>query len=120
VSDLPSGGPQHIAARASVSDWRSLALRLSQPAGARVLAGVALLLLGAAAGAAAGQRIATQAAHRTGACSALRMAAALGYLDVEQQRRVRNALVTAINPDADLFAGFRPSAPEACGAGGDR
>ena len=58
---------------------------------------------------------------RTGpARSALRMAAALGYLDVEQQRRVRNALVTAINPDADLFAGFRPSAPEACSAGADR
>jgi hypothetical protein len=119
VSDLPSGNPQRITARASAASWRLLAVRLSQPVTARVLAGVALLLLGAAAGAAGSQRIVAQAAHHAGACAALRMAAALGYLDAEQQRRVRNALVTAINPDADLFAGFRPSAAETCSTGTD-
>jgi hypothetical protein len=104
---------------ASRPTWPSLAARVSRPVAARVLAGAALLALGAVAGAAAGQRMAARTAHQAGACAALNMAAALGYLDGEQQRRVRNALVTAINPDADLFAGLRPNAPTACAADAD-
>jgi hypothetical protein len=86
----------------------------------RAATGIALVLSGAVAGLAAGQSMATRSAHRTGACIALNMAAALGYLDAQQQRQVRHALVTAINPDADLFTGGRPSLREACGAGADR
>ena len=113
--------------------WRSLIARIgaaarregsgSLPRWARVLApraliGAALLLAGGVAGLAAGQSMANRAAHRTGACIALNMAAALGYLDAEQQRRLRHALSTALNPDVDLFAGGRPSLKEACGAAG--
>jgi hypothetical protein len=58
--------------------------------------------------------MAKRSAHRTGACIALNMAGALGYLDADQQRRVRHALATAINPDADLFLGGRPSLREVC------
>jgi hypothetical protein len=50
---------------------------------------------------------------------ALHVAAALGYFDAEQQRRVRHALATAINPDVALFSGNRPSLREACSAGAD-
>jgi hypothetical protein len=73
----------------------------------RVLIGAALVLLGAVAGLAAGQSMARRTAHQTGACIALNMAAALGYLDAEQQRQVRHALATAINP----------SLRQACNAG---
>src|SRR5262245_2838771 len=83
----------------------------------QVLAGVALVLLGAVAGLAAGQALAQRSAHRTGACNALNMAAALGYLDTEQQRRVQHALATAANPEADLFSGGRHSLPEPCSTG---
>jgi hypothetical protein len=83
----------------------------------RAATGIALVLFGAVAGLAAGQSIATRSAYRTGACAALNMAAALGYLDAEQRRQVRHALVTAINPDFDLFAGGRPSLREVCNAG---
>jgi hypothetical protein len=83
----------------------------------RALIGAALLLAGAVAGLAAGQAMAQRAAHRAGACSALNMAAALGYLDAAQQRRVRYALATALNPDVDLFLSGRPSLREACAAG---
>jgi hypothetical protein len=85
----------------------------------RAATGIALVLSGAVAGLAAGQSMAARSAHRTGACIALNMAAALGYLDAQQQRQVRHALVTAINPDADLFTGGRPNLREACGAGAD-
>jgi hypothetical protein len=67
-------------------------------------------------GAVAGQAMARRSAHQAGACMALNMAAALGYLDAEQQRQVRHALATALNPDADLFAGARPRLREACTA----
>jgi hypothetical protein len=86
----------------------------------RVLLGAALVLLGAVAGLAAGQTMATRSAHRTGACAALNMAAALGYLDTEQQRRVRYALATAVNPDVELFAGDTPSLRGTCSAAADR
>ena len=82
----------------------------------RVLTGAVLVLAGAVAGLAAGQTMATRSAHQTGACAALNMAAALGYLDAEQQRRVRHALATAINPDVDLFLGNRASLRETCNA----
>jgi uncharacterized membrane protein len=85
----------------------------------RVLIGAALLLAGTVAGLAAGQAMAQRAAHRAGACSALNMAAALGYLDAEQRRQVRHALSTALNLDVDLFLGGRPSLREACAAGAD-
>jgi len=83
----------------------------------RILLGAALVLAGAVAGLAAGQAMAARSARQAGACIALNMAAALGYLDAEQQRRVRNALATAINPDVDLFTGLRLGAPETCAAG---
>jgi hypothetical protein len=92
------------------NEWRRRAGSLAP----RVLLGAALVLAGAVTGLAAGQAMATRPAHQAGACAALSMAAALGYLDAEQQRRVRNALVSAINPDADLFAGLGPSAPATC------
>jgi hypothetical protein len=82
----------------------------------RALMGAALLLAGGVAGLAAGQSMANRASHRAGACNAIDMAAALGSLDAEQQRRLRHALSTALNPDVDLFAGGRPSLQEACGA----
>jgi hypothetical protein len=69
------------------------------------------------AGLALGQTMATRSAHQAGACIALNMAAALGYLDAEQQRQVLHALVTAINPDVDLFSGSRPRLQETCKAG---
>jgi 2-methylcitrate dehydratase PrpD len=93
---------------------KGLLARTSAP---RIFTGVALVLAGAVAGLAAGQAMATRSAHQTGACIALNMAAALGYLDAEQQRRVRHALATAINPDVDLFLGSRPSLRERCTAG---
>ncbi|MBO0765101.1 MAG: hypothetical protein J2P50_11000 [Hyphomicrobiaceae bacterium] len=83
----------------------------------RALAGVALLLVGAAGGTVAGQAMVRRSAHQAGACMALNMAAALGYLDADQQRKVRHALATAINPDVDLFVGTRPSLQETCKAG---
>jgi 2-methylcitrate dehydratase PrpD len=89
---------------------------LGSAAAPRALAGVALVLAGAVGGMVAGQAIAGRSAHQTGACMALNMAAALGYLDAEQQRQVRHALVTAINPDADLLSGARPSLQETCSA----
>ena len=95
---------------------RQWAQRWAQRLAPRALIGVALVLAGGVAGLAAGQSMAGRAAHRTGACIALNMAAALGYLDAEQQRRVRHALSTALNPEVDLFTGGRPSLKEGCGA----
>jgi hypothetical protein len=113
-------------------DWRSIIERiggrngegrsgprhLARKLAPRALIGVALLLAGGVAGLAAGRNMANRTAHRAGACNALNMAAALGYLDADQQRRVRHALSTALNPDADLFSAGRPRLEEACGAGG--
>lgn len=84
----------------------------------RVLVGTALVLAAGVAGLAAGNSMANRSAHRTGACIALSMAGALGYLDADQQRKVRHALATAINPDADLFLGGRPSLREVCDSDG--
>jgi hypothetical protein len=92
--------------------------QLARTLAPRALIGLALLLAGGVAGLAAGQSMANRATHRAGACSALNMAAALGFLDADQQRRVRHALSTALNPDADLFSAGRPHLQEACGAGG--
>jgi hypothetical protein len=111
--------------------WRSLVEQAGRPHGnidsklqrrarmlaPRALVGAALVLAGGVAGLAAGQSMANRAAYRTGACSALNMAAALGYLDAEQQRRLRRALSTALNPDVDLFSAGRSSLQETCGAG---
>lgn len=81
----------------------------------RVLVGIVLLLAGGAAGLAAGRSMANRAAYRAGACNALNMAAALGYLDADQQRRLRHALSTALNPDAELFSAGRLHLQETCG-----
>ena len=97
---------------------RSGLRRWGQTLAPRALIGVVLLLAGGAVGLAAGRSMANHAAHRAGACSALNMAAALGYLDAEQQRRLRHALSTALNPDVDLFSAGRPSLEGACGTGG--
>src|SRR5262245_420421 len=100
------------AARRSLAEWAGGWARGLAP---RPLVGAALVLAGGVAGLAAGQSMANRAAHRTGACIAVNMAAALGYLDAQQQRRLRHALTTAVNPDVDLFSGRRPSLEEACG-----
>jgi hypothetical protein len=119
----PSSGPS------PVWSWRRLAGRRGGPGSAadlgrwarilapRALVGAALLLAGGVAGLAAGQSMANRAAHRAGACSALNMAAALGYLDADQQRRLRHALSSALNPDVGLFSAGRSSLPERCGTG---
>jgi hypothetical protein len=83
-----------------------------------ILVGTALLLLGAVVGLAVGEATA-RSAHQTGACVALNMAAALGYLDAQQRRQVMHALVTAINPDIDLFPGGQRGMRQACDAGTD-
>jgi hypothetical protein len=76
------------------------------PRAPRLVVGAVLLLVGAAAGLAASQTMVTRSAHQAGACSALNMAAALGYLDAEQQRQVRHA----------RFSGSRPRLQETCNA----
>src|SRR5262245_13608120 len=116
---MTSNGPRSVVtldARVAQQDCKGRPQRGVSPFTTRALAGVALVLAGAVAGLAAGQSMANRSAHRVGACIALNMAAALGYLDAEQQRRVRHALATAINPDADLFAGRNPSMRETCAA----
>jgi hypothetical protein len=112
-------------------DWRSIIERMGGRRGddgstqhlvrtlaPRALLGIALLLAGGVAGLAAGRSMANRAAHRAGACSALNMAAALGYLDADQQRRLRHALSTALNPDVDLFLAGRAHLQGPCGAEG--
>lgn len=116
---FPRAHPKPLRASGERECGRRPWQRSAQLLAPRALTCVALVLLGAVAGLAAGQSMATRSAHRTGACIALNMAAALGYLDAQQQRQVRHALVTAINPDSDLFTGGRPSLREACNAGAD-
>ena len=76
----------------------------------------ALLLLAALAGLIVGWSMADRSAHRNGACIAVHMAAALGYLDEQQQRRVMHALVTAVNPEVDHFPGGHRAMRQACDA----
>ena len=64
----------------------------------------------------AGRVTANAAGHREGACIALDMAAALGYLDARQQRAVIRMLATAVNPDVDLFPGGQRAIVQACDA----
>ena len=82
-------------------------------------AAVALAAISFAAGAIAGSRAAQPSSVqpvRQGACAALHMAAAHGYLDERQQRVVMHALATALNPQADLFSGGYRALREACSA----
>jgi hypothetical protein len=81
-----------------------------------VFLGATFLALGALAGLIVGHMTANAAGHREGACVALRMAAALGYLDDKQKRLVMHKLATALNPDADLFPGGRRAIEQACEA----
>jgi hypothetical protein len=108
------GSPQHPDQHQGLHQRPSWAHRRAP----RAFVGAALLLAGGVAGLAAGHSMASRAAHRKGACIALNMAEALGYLDAEQQRRVRHVLSTALNPEVDLFSSGRPSLKEACSAGG--
>ncbi|NJO34828.1 MAG: hypothetical protein HC869_18610 [Rhodospirillales bacterium] len=62
--------------------------------------------------------MADRTAPRKGACAALHMAAAHGYLDERQQRVVMRALVTVINPDVESFPGGYRAMREACTAVG--
>ena len=78
------------------------------------------LALGALGGSIVGATAANRSAHQTGACTALHMAAAHGYLDERQQRVVMRALATAINPDVDLFPGGYRAMREACSVNGGR
>ncbi len=80
------------------------------------LLATAFLALGLLAGLVAGRLTASTAAHREGACIALQMAAALGYLDDRQQRMLMRSLATAINPDVDLFPGGHRAMRQACDA----
>jgi hypothetical protein len=54
------------------------------------------------------------AGHRRGACIALHMAAAHGYLDGHQQRVVTHALASAINPHLDRFSGGHARLRQTC------
>jgi len=76
------------------------------------------LALGALAGAIAGMSLSGGVAQHKGACAALHMAAARGYLDERQQRVVMRTLTTAINPDVELFPGGYRAMREACANGG--
>lgn len=76
----------------------------------------AVVALGVVAGLFTGRMTASAAAHREGACIALQMAAALGYLDERQQRMVMHNIATALNPDVDLFPGGHRAMRQACDA----
>jgi hypothetical protein len=112
-------------ARVGVSpDGRPARQRLAKllwrivPAGKarETLLATTFLALGALAGLISGRMTANTDGHREGACIALRMAAALGYLDDRQQRLVMHNLTTALNPDVDLFPGGRRAIAQACEA----
>ena len=81
---------------------------------------VPCLAAGAIGGLIVGASMADRTAHRKGACMALHMAAAHGYLDERQQRVVMRALVTAINPDVESFSGGYRAMRDACAAAGGR
>jgi len=81
-----------------------------------VVLAMTFFALGAGAGLVAGRVTANAAGHREGACIALNMAAALGYLDERQQRAVMRTLATAVNPDVDLFPGGHRAVVQACEA----
>lgn len=112
-----------VGARASV-DRRAIrlpvAVRLGRlvarwrPRG--VFLAMTFLALGAFGGVVAGRVTANAAGHREGACIALNMAAALGYLDDRQRHAVMRILATAVNPDVDLFPGGRRAIAQACDA----
>jgi hypothetical protein len=85
----------------------------------RLQHGTALALVCLAIGALAGTvgasvPMAVRSPHQEGACMALHMAAAHGYLDERQQRVVMRALATATNPNAHLFPGGYSSMQQAC------
>jgi hypothetical protein len=81
---------------------------------------VPCLAAGAIGGLIVGASMTDGTAHRKGACVALHMAAAHGYVDERQQRVVMRALVTAINPDVESFSGGYRAMREACAAAGGR
>ncbi len=80
------------------------------------LLATAFLALSVLAGLVVGRSTASTAAHQEGACIALQMAAALGYLDDRQQRMLMLSLATAINPDMDLFPGGHRAMRQTCDA----
>lgn len=88
--------------------------------GGRHLRGFALaascIAVGALGGWIVGGSMTSRAAHQKGACAALHMAAAYGYLDERQQRVVMRTLATAINPDVDFFPGGYRVLRDACRA----
>src|SRR5262245_36115342 len=89
------------------------------PMGWHVRAGcvaAACLVAGALAGSVAASSMSGGSAHHDGACLALRMAAAHGYLDERQQRVVMRTLATALNPEAHLFPGGYDAMRRACEA----
>ena len=77
---------------------------------------VSCVAVGALGGWIIGGSMTSRAAHQKGACAALHMAAAYGYLDERQQRVVMRALATAINPDVDFFPGGYRALRDACRA----
>lgn len=80
---------------------------------AALVLGVASFAAGAFAASRATQPSSVQPVQQ-GACAALHMAAAHGYLDERQQRVVMHALGTALNPQADLFPGGYRALRVAC------
>ena len=84
-----------------------------------LLAAIVLAAISFGAGAIAGSLAAPSTpVHpaQQGACAALQMAAAHGYLDERQQRVVMRALTTALNPHADLFPGGYGALRQTCTA----
>jgi hypothetical protein len=77
-----------------------------------------LFLLETLTGLVAGRMAVGAAGHQEGACIALRVAAALGYLDDRQRRMVMHTLATALNPDVDPFPGGHRAMRQACKATG--
>ncbi len=82
--------------------------------------GLVCLGVGVLAGSVAAGSIAGRSPHQDGACMALRMAAAYGYLDERQQRVVMRALATATNTEAHLFPGGYRGIRQACGLVADQ
>jgi hypothetical protein len=74
----------------------------------------AALLIGMLTGALLARPALENAAHRDGACIALDMAMAHGYLDATTRKVVTRALTRDINPYANRFPGGHRPLTDAC------
>lgn len=85
-----------------------------------ILLVISCVAAGAIGGSIAGASMAGRSAHQKGACAALHMAAAHGYMDERQQRVVMRTLATTINPDVEFFPGGYRALRDICGLNGGR